>query len=538
MNPFTKTLQFDRPGQRRRPAWGRRLVAVLAGVIAALWVSGCEPRTQPPTGEGLGHGHGHGHGPDDHEDHATGPHGGRLLEDGDLQVEIAIFESGIPPEFRLFLSGPSGDPLPVDNATAEVRLERFGGRIDTIPFVREDGFLRGQEVVEEPHSFDVSVMVRLGDAVHKWTYESPEARTEIEPESWREAGVELALAGPEVIHRIRRFPGEVKLNRDLHAQVVSRFKGFVTEIRKTLGDSVEPGETMAVVDSRELATAKSEYIEAVHHLELAQMAFLREQKLWRKKVSPEQDYQRVRHDLEEAEIQKQTALQKLLALGLKAEEFTGLAVEPEGGIVPFQPRTPFPEQSLTRYEIKAPIGGAVIAQTISLGSPVEESLALYSVADLSSVWVDATVHTAELNDVRAGQSATIRAVSLGQEDRGRISYIGPVLDERNRSSFARIVLPNPAGHWRPGLFVDVAVELGSEQVKVAVPPSALQTINEHPVVFLTDGRVFQAIPVRTGRRDEDRVEIVSGLEPGDRYVAKNSFLIKADILKAGATHSH
>jgi membrane fusion protein, heavy metal efflux system len=103
---------------------------------------------------------------------------------------------------------------------------------------------------------------------------------------------------------------------------------------------------------------------------------------------------------------------------------------------------------------------------------------------------------------------------------------------------ARVVLPNPEGAWRPGLFVHGIVRANEAELPVAVEASALQTFRDWDVVFLRVGDLFEAVPVEIGRRDDEWVEIKAGLKAGDLYAAKNSFIVKADIGKSGATHDH
>jgi len=504
--------------------------AFLALSLAALVITGCRPPS---------HDHGHGDGEHDHheEEQAKGPHGGRLLEEGDFGLEVTIFENGVPPEYRVY---PYLRHEPLDPAQVKVSmlLRRPGGRVDQIQFMKQGDYLRGDRVVEEPHSFEVSVAAEHAGQSHNWKYESFEGRAVLTAEVLRNAGVTVETAGPALIPVERALPGEVALNLDRAAHVVSRFRGQVMEVRKTLGDRVRQGEVLAVLDSRELADAKSEFIEAIHRLELAQALFTREEALWRKKISAEKDYLLARHQLEETEIAKQTARQKLLALGVGAAELELLAREPEGEVVAFRARQPFPEQALTRYELRAPRDGTVVGKEVTAGSPVDADQELFLLADLTTVWVDATVHPADLPMVGEGRKATVRLEATGREAAGTIAYVGPLADGRSRASLARLVLPNPDGAWRPGLFVSVRVVESEATVPVAVRTAALQAFRDRDAVFLQDGDVFQAMPVTLGRRNSEWVEVLSGLSAGQRYASTNSFVIKAEVLKDGATHDH
>jgi membrane fusion protein, heavy metal efflux system len=478
-----------------------------------------------------------------YEEHAEeeggerGPHGGRLLRDGDFGLEVVIFERGVPPELRLY---PSRGGVPVDpgKVNATVKLRRRGGRTDTIAFRPAGDHLRGDRVVEEPHSFDVTVEATADDETHTWRYGQIEDRVEIGAEALRVSGIELATAGPATVRTTLTLPGQIAPNSDRVAQVLARLSGVLTDARRTLGDRVRAGDVLAVIDSRELADAKSEYIESIHRLEYAQSVFVREERLWQRKISPASDYLLAKHKLEEAEIEKQIAEQKLLALGVGRDTLSALAVEPGGMVRDREVRAPFRPGALTRYEIRAPIAGTIIDRTLSLGQAVQPDTVLFTIADLSTVWAEAAVYEPDLPLVRVGLPAVVRARTLGLEANGAVTYVGALVGEQTRSATARVVLPNPEGRWRPGVFVSVEIVEEDVTVPVGVPLDAVQTVGDGPAVFVRDGNVFEARPVELGRRDDRTVEVIRGLQPGEQYAASNSFVIKADLGKAGAEQDH
>jgi cobalt-zinc-cadmium efflux system membrane fusion protein len=163
---------------------------------------------------------------------------------------------------------------------------------------------------------------------------------------------------------------------------------------------------------------------------------------------------------------------------------------------------------------------------------------MYTITDLSTVWIELELPPAEAARLRRGQAVHVAAGREGPEATTTIAFIAPVGDSETQRVRARAELPNPAGAWRPGLFVEAAILVEEIEVPVAVAVGALQTFRDWDVVFVTDGRVFQAIPVELGRRDDARVEITKGLQPGARYAASGSFVVKADVEKSGAMHGH
>lgn len=452
-----------------------------------------------------------------------GPHGGRLLSEEGFQVEVTIYEKGVPPQFRLY-AFEQGKPVPPEDVRLTIELQRFGGRIDVIGFKKEADYLLGDKVVEEPHSFDVTVAAEWRGKAYRWTYSQIDGRTELTPEVIRSSQIVIETAGPVRMKSIIELPGEVALNADKVVHVVPRLAGVVTEVRKNLGDRVSKGELLAVIDSRELADAKHEYVESVHRLELARTLFDREESLWKKKITSEEDYLVKRHAVEEGQITHQTARQKLMTLGLAKSDIDAVANHAE--------------QNLSRYELKAPSDGVVVEKHLTLGEAVKEDAGIYLIADLSSVWVEVTVYAKDLNAIRVGQRVTIKSEALAAEAAGQLTYLGPLVGEQTRAAKARVVIPNPKGTWRPGLFVTAQVVEKEATVPLAVKGEALQTFRDWDVVFINAGNQFEVRPLKLGRREGEWVEVLSGLSPGEKYVSQNSFVLKADVEKSGASHEH
>lgn len=502
---------------------------VVAGLVAALFITRAD-KLSVANGS-------HGDAGDAKENTVKGPHGGRLLSDGDFKIEITIYEKGVPPQFRVYVFEKENKVNPED-VKLTIELHRLG-RVDKILFSKEGDYLRGDKVVEEPHSFDVKINASYRGKSSKWEYSQVEGRVEMSPEVAAAGGIEIKTAGTASIRTTLELPGEVVLNKDRVAHIVPRLSGVVTEVRKNLGDRVRKGEVIAVIDSRELAEVKREYIESVHRLHFAQSSYVREERLWEKRVSAEEDYLKSRHNLEEAEISKQVALQKLESLGVSAGEIKMLSVEPEGDVIQNEIRVPFSNKTLTRYEITAPLDGVVIEKNISIGEAIKEDFDMFVVADLSTLWCEITVYAKDLDTVTAGQKVNVEASALGLKSTGKVSYIGPLVGEQTRSAKAYVDIPNnPKGEWRPGLFATVEIVLEEKKAPVAVAVEAIQTFRDWSVVFVRYGHLFEARPLELGRSDGQYVEVLSGLNPGEQYASRNSFVIKADIGKAGATHDH
>jgi membrane fusion protein, heavy metal efflux system len=195
-------------------------------------------------------------------------------------------------------------------------------------------------------------------------------------------------------------------------------------------------------------------------------------------------------------------------------------------------------QSLTQYDLVAPIAGTIIDRQIALGEHVGEQKVAFTIADLSSIWVDFSVYRRDLTRVRVGDTVIIDPEDGGPKIETKITYISPVGNSDTQSALARAVVPNEGLRLRPGLFVTGRVLLAAKSVDIAIKSSALQTVENRTVVFVRSGNKFEPRDVELGHRDAERVEITFGLAEGDIYAAQNSFVIKAEMAKGSAAHEH
>lgn len=391
---------------------------------------------------------------------------------------------------------------------AAVAFQQFRPKTAPTPAAREEGSHKDGPGHKEPGERDEhgeKGVVRLGDAELK------------------EFGIEVGTAGPGNLKVHVSLPGEVVANADRLAHIVPRVPGVVREVRKNLGDRVRKGEVMAVLESRELADTKAAFLNATEKLALARTNFAREEDLWKKRISSEQEYLQARQALAEAKIDLRSAEQKLHALGFSDESLAQLPSQPD--------------MSYTRYELVAPFDGTIIEKHVSLGEVQKGDRDVFVIADLGSVWVNLSVYQKDMPNIRKGQPVLVSAGHGIPDMSGEISYIDPLVGEQTRTAVARVVLPNKGGNLRPGLFVTGLATVNSIPVSVLVPKTAIQTVEDKPSVFVKtkDGFVLQ--PVTIGRSSETHVEIPSGLKPGTRYVTSGAFTLKAQLSK-GAFGGH
>lgn len=193
-------------------------------------------------------------------------------------------------------------------------------------------------------------------------------------------------------------------------------------------------------------------------------------------------------------------------------------------------------QTLQSYTLKSPSNGEVTSRSVNTGNRIDAEEML-QVSDLSKVWVNLSAFPENIERLKKGQRAKIYDLHDHENAIGEISYIAPQMSGGHIAR-ARAIIDNQQGHWRPGMHIKADVEVSTRTIPIAVKVDALQTMEDKTVVFKRHGNKFETTPVEVGEKDGQWAEILSGLSAGDNYVSENSFLIKADILKSGASHDH
>jgi len=337
------------------------------------------------------------------------------------------------------------------------------------------------------------------------------------------AGIRVAAIGAGILANRIAVPGVLAANQNRMAKVTSRVAGTVAEIRRGLGEFVATGDVLAIIESREIAEGKSEFLAAMRTSALAEATLVREMRLWRQRISAEQDLLQAQTTAEEQRIRLDLARQKLSALGLSEAEIAEL------------PRHQL--NQLRRLEIRAPIAGQITARSAVLGGAVTGDTELFTVADLSSLWVEAAVPPRDLPLVRQGMAVAVVGDGDAKTD-GKLIFLNPSLDTETRSARAVAEMVNADGAWRPGAFVTVQLMSSRLDVALMAPKQAVQEIGGELVVFVRTADGFEKREVAVGRDDEDNYEIVFGLEAGAEVAVGNAFALKAELSKSEASHSH
>jgi cobalt-zinc-cadmium efflux system membrane fusion protein len=337
----------------------------------------------------------------------------------------------------------------------------------------------------------------------------------VDPDIAKLLGIEIATAEPGVMPTEVQVTGTIGFNEDKLARIVPRAAGTVRRVLKNVGDQVETGEVLAILDSKDVAEAKAVYVAAKDKLSLAETTFNREDMLFNKRVSSEQDLINARRDLAQARSDARSATQSLLTLGFRDADLKRLEIEPT---------------DLSRVDIMAPFAGEVVEKHIFTGEFLPQDREVFVVADLDVVWVHLLVSPDKLKDTAVEAPVKITD-GHGLSAEAKIGYVAPSISNETRAALARVDLPNPKRSWRPGSVVEATIEGPAAPAAIVVPSAAIQTVQGQPSVFLPAVGGFRVQTIKIGRVNEQQTEIIKGLNPGDKVATGQTFALKSELEK-------
>jgi cobalt-zinc-cadmium efflux system membrane fusion protein len=338
----------------------------------------------------------------------------------------------------------------------------------------------------------------------------------------KQNGVVIAPAKKHRLGGAINATGKVEANADKIAHVSPRIPGKIVAVKASLGDSVSAGQTLATLDSVELGEALNRYHQSRTKLTLAQSSMDRIKGLVEKKIAARKDILLAETDFKTAEAELHTDEERLSLYGVTTAELEGSNRK--------KPLLP----------VRSPIGGVITEKHAIVGELSDPSKSLYTVADLSSVWVMVDINENDLAKISKGQNAIVIIGAYPDlKFRGRINHIADAVDQTTRTVKARIEVANPGRKLKPEMFATAELALkGDAPPVLAVPEDALQELEGKKVLFVTDnGTEFKVRPIEAGRAAHGMVEIVSGLKEGERYAIKGSFMLKAEQ-KKGELEGH
>jgi len=371
-----------------------------------------------------------------------GPHRGRMLRDDNMALELAIFETGVPPEFRVWVTD-AGKPVSPNQVDLNIKLTRLGDVVDDINFRVEGDFLRGDLEIYEPHSFVVTINANYQGKNYRWQYDNLEGRTRIEPAVAEAMGISTDVVAARTLHQTIPAYGRLSLPASATHNISARFDGVITKLFVKQGDLVKQGQTLMTVESNE---------------------------------------------------------------------------------------------SLKPYQITSPADGIVTEQYANSGEQTA-SKTLLTLTNTSQYVAKLAVYPADYKNVVVGTPVTVKIEGYDTPLTGKVEFI----EQKVRDDQAKLVwvkVPNVNNVLAEGGFVNADIEVATIDVPVAVKKVGLQGFRDFTVVFAKVGDQYEVRMLELGQDDGEWVEVLGGIALGTTYVTENSYIIKADIEKSGASHDH
>ncbi len=342
------------------------------------------------------------------------------------------------------------------------------------------------------------------------------------PEKLQAAGIETRKVNPEPLSALISATAVIEFNGDRLSKVSPRVSGRVAKLLASQGDRVKAGQPLAYLDSVELDQAWSDYVKARGKVELAKKSLGREETLFEKKVSAEKDVIKARQEMGEAEADLNLSMERFRLLGI---DVVGMEQQKNGNKDAGHPLIP----------LASVVSGAVIERTATPGEIVGTDKVLFTIADLSSLWVVIDIYENSLPLIHSGTGVKVSVSALPDAVfNGTIAHVGDVVDEKSRTIKARVIVDNASGKLKPGMFATVSIDAkgpSREQV-IAVPEDALLLDGTTSYVFVETGPgAFARRDVTVGRNLGKRIEVTDGLKKGDSFVIKGAFVLKSELKK-------
>ena len=333
-----------------------------------------------------------------------------------------------------------------------------------------------------------------------------------------QAGFQTATAELKPIAETIRANAETQYPPSKYARVAPRVPGVVRDVKAVLGQSVDAGETLAVLEAADLGAAKSDYLLARSALALRQQVYDSEKTLFDKKIGTGRELLTAQTALEEARLGLERAAQRLSALGLSEERIKAVAEK---------------RDTAALMELPAPFAGVIVAASAVPGETAGPDRPLFTVAVPERMWLAIDVYETDLAKFEKDQRVVFTIEALpGQRFGGRVVAVGGELDDRTRTARVFAEVKNVRGLLRANMFGRAEITVKPAEPRLVVPKDAVQNDGDCMIVFVSPStNVYQARKVETVSVWEGGYEIVGGLAAGEKVVTTGSFLLKTEVLR-------
>ncbi len=346
-----------------------------------------------------------------------------------------------------------------------------------------------------------------------------ESRLKLSAEETSAAGIKIEeLKAQSIVDQVV-LTATIRANQDRIAHVAPRVSARIVKVNAKLGDSVKAGQTLALLDSIELGEAHSAHQQAQSQLALAKGDFERAENLKAEQIIPEKDYLRARSEYEKAKASVRAAADKLHLLDVTHHEA-------EKG-----PPSVFP--------IVAPFAGTIIEKDAVLGELAQPDKSIFTVADLSTLWIEANLFEKDLGRVRIGAAATVTVSAYpGEAFNGKLTYISSTVDKESRAVPARVEVPNADGRLKAEMFATASIDTAATTKALMLPQEAVLLINGQPTAFVQEAGEFEPRSVEIGDKVGSRVVVKGGVKEGEQVVVAGAYALKARMLRSQIGDSH
>lgn len=347
------------------------------------------------------------------------------------------------------------------------------------------------------------------ETAEKTTEHENESGLHLSKEDIQQAGITVEEVSGQTISDQLILTANIAANQDRLAHVSPRVEGKLIKVTAKLGDAVKSGEALAVIDSIQVGEARAEYRRTQSELKLAEANFQRADRLYREQVVPQKQWLESKSTFERAQSAARAESERLRMYG---------ALGGEGA---------------TTFVVTAPFSGVVIEKNAVLGELARPTETLFTVADISTVWIEADVTEKDIRKLDLGAAAAVRLPAYpGETFLGKVSYISNTFDRDTRTVKARIELPNPEGKLRIDMFAEASISFTGTKSVITVPGDAILMLQGQSTVYVANGDSYEPRPVVIGERLSDGVVVTSGLEAGDQVVVAGAYALKARQLKS------
>lgn len=335
-----------------------------------------------------------------------------------------------------------------------------------------------------------------------------------------EQGLKVAVASTGLVEKLTTLPGKLVVNTDQQAHISPNFSGYIEQVNVALGQSVQKGQTLAVLIVPELIDQQANLRMAQANLDLARKDYQREQQLWSQGISAKQDYQRAENAYRQAQITVQSSQARLNALGASGN-------------------------NNGRFLIKAPISGVISQKDIVVGENVQLADQLFVIENLKDLWLEFNLPNTSNIQLQVGQILNFKTNGSDQNYQAKVQTLNPEADLQTGRLQVRAKVTTQADVLRPNVLVNVFVTDAQAKTALRVQKKALQQVEGKPVVFVIESEEkglvhLKAQPIEVGVSSQDGqwLEVISGLTEGQKYIAQGSFLLKSELEKDEAGHGH